>query len=136
MKKLLILGSVMTLMFVLTGCPGNVENVVIDYGDSKLYTTEEINKAVGLVKEEFKTLDGCTLYTLSYAGDEWSEREKNCRNSGQEETKYVLCIVLNSSFYSPRKGGGGWDANTEYTWNWIIGKETDGEWKILGYGYG
>lgn len=61
----------MTLMFVLTGCPGNVENVVIDNGDSKLYTTEEIDDVVDLVKDEFKTLDGCTLYTLSYAGDEW-----------------------------------------------------------------
>ena len=97
----------MTLMFVLTGCPGNVENVVIDNGDSKLYTTEEIDDVVDLVKDEFKTLDGCTLYTLSYAGDEWSEREKDYRNSGQEETKYVSCIVLNSSFCSPRNGGGG-----------------------------
>lgn len=126
----------MTLMFVLTGCPGNVENVVIDNGDSKLYTTEEIDDVVDLVKDEFKTLDGCTLYTLSYAGDEWSEMEKDYRNSGQEETKYVSCIVLNSSFCPPRNGGGGLNAATEYTWNWIIGKEPAGEWKLLGYGYG
>ena len=77
----------------------NCRECVIDYGDSKLYTTEEIDDVVDLVKDEFKTLDGCTLYTLSYAGDEWSEREKDYRNSGQEETKYVSCIVLNSSFW-------------------------------------
>lgn len=122
------------LIFVFTGCSGKSDDLAIDYGDSTLYTTEEIDRAISVVQEEFSAFDGCKLQSLSYAGDEKSEMELAYYNSAEQGKEYVSCIVLHSTFRSPENGGGAWTADTEYAWDWILVKESAGDWVLLTYG--
>ena len=127
---------ILSLVFVLGGHSRNIDDATINYGDSALYTTNDINKAVSVVISEFNTFDGCVLHSLSYAGDEKSKKELDYYNSVLEDKEYVSCIVLNSSFHSPENGGGAWEADAEYTWEWILVKESAGDWILLTYGHG
>lgn len=136
MKKRFAMVLALSLVLALAGCAGNLDNVAVDYGDSALYTQAEIGQAVQVVKDTFRTFNGCTLHSLSYAGDERSEAELDYYNAALEDAAYISCIVLNSSFHSPKNGGGAWEANTEYTWNWILAKESGGDWTLISYGYG
>ena len=48
---------------------------------------------------------------------------------------FTQCIAFNSSFRSPKKGGGAWNANEEYTWSWWLARSQGGEWKLMTWGY-
>ncbi len=133
MKKLFSVACL--LLFFLCGCSGDVSSLLVDYGTSELYTKGEIDQAISLVVDTFKTFEGCKLYSLTYAGDERSEAELRHYNK-QDDGDYAACIVLDSSFRSPIQGGGAWSANREYTWSWIIVRKTAGGWELLTYGYG
>lgn len=136
MKKIVwTVGLMLIVLFACAGCAGNTDAVTIDYGSSALYTTEDINKAILEVKKEFASLQGCTLHTLSYAGDEQSMKELEDYNAAHKDQQYDFCIVLNSSFQSPKHGGGAWTADTQYTWDWIVMKEAAGNWILITYGY-
>ena len=106
--------------------------VNVSYGNSVIYSTEEIDAAVQAVKEDFKNLDGCKLYSLSYAGDQDNEEEIKYIN---EFGKYDKCIVFNSEFRSPLFGGGAWTSNTIYTWKWYVGRNEHGSWEVVQKGY-
>lgn len=41
--------------------------VKIDYGASSIYTKEEMDAAIELIKKEFNTWDGCELHSISYS---------------------------------------------------------------------
>ena len=135
-KKLLLPALVLALLLSLAGCAGNLDSVTVDYGDSAVHTQEEIDQAVRVVKDTFRTFNGCTLHSLSYAGDERAQAELDYYNAALENAAYISCIVLNSSFHSPKKGGGASEPDTEYTWDWILAKESGGDWILIAYGYG
>lgn len=136
MKKSLPWVLALFLLLVCAACGGKTDDAVIDCGTSERYTAEEIEAAAAVVEQEFKTLEGCELHALTYAGDERSQQELDYYNSLDEGTVYADCIVFDSSFRSPKKGGGAWEADTEYTWSWILTREEGGDWTLLTYGYG
>lgn len=45
------------------------------------------------------------------------------------------CISFDSSFRSPKNGGGAWNANEEYTWSWWLARSEGGTWKLMTWGY-
>ena len=111
--------------------------VTVDRGASALYSDEEIDRAVEAVKAKFADMKGCRLISLSYAGDEKSKEELDYYNRVlQTGGPYTDCIVLNSKFRSPIFGGGAWEANSLYHWNWILVRTGDGPWTVLTSGYG
>ena len=70
---------------------------------SALYSEREIDDAIKVAEKYFKQhFDGCTLTTISYAGDEktadWADRTE--LYGGSE------VIVLTSSFLTDRQAGG------------------------------
>lgn len=142
MKKLTAIVLCFALMFSFVGCgKGKTKNVKIDYGTSSIYTKEEMDEAIEKIKEHFESMDGCELYSLSYSSDdvcidkeniEWINELKRADDNSQVFTQ---CIMFNSSFRSPLKGGGGWDANEECTWSWWLARSEDGEWKLMAWGY-
>ena len=112
------------------------KGVIVTYGDSLIYSHEDIDKAVTEVEKDFSKMKGCRLYSLSYAGDEKGKYELESYNRDlPEEERVKDCIVFNSVFRSPLLGGGAWEAHAIYTWNWIVVRDETGRWKVVNKGY-
>ena len=111
----------------------SVKPVTVDYKSSEIYSQEEIKSAVECVKDDFKSLHGCKLYSLSYAGDEQVQRETE--RQLRQDSQYEEYIVIDSAFRSPIFGGGAWSAARIYTWGWILGRNAGGEWVVIDKGY-
>ncbi|MBR5262333.1 MAG: hypothetical protein IKV49_00790 [Clostridia bacterium] len=142
MKKLLCAALSLFILFGLCSCslePGKVENAEINYGVSEKYTKADMNKAVQVVFDEFKTWFGFELYSISYAGDEacLDEDELDYCNSLREGAEFVDCIIFYSSFLtSPDAYNEGFNSNDVYNgWSWHLAREADGEWQLLTWGY-
>ena len=58
----------------------------------------------------------------------------NLRTDDNKEA-FTQCIAFESSFRSPKKGGGAWEANEEYTWSWWLARSEGGEWNLMTWGY-
>lgn len=130
--KCIILGILSALS--LSACGGNISDVSTQRIESELYSQDDINGAVDIIKKEFKSdWKGCSLTEIRYAGDEitkehqeWSER-----NNADE------VIVLLSSFDVDSSGGdGSLNPNSTYDdWKWILVRLNGGQWKHVDHGY-
>ena len=110
---------------------------VIDYGTSDLYTEEDMDAAIKLIREEFDTWDGCEMHSIRYAGDEYNSKESlDWVNNLDDGYDFTECIKFLSDFHTPKDAAGAWEADTEYTdWNWWLGRTADGNWKLVNWGY-
>ena len=135
MKKICLVFLLFTITFTLSACGGNVSDVTVDYKESAKYSHDDIDDAVKVVLDTFSEFDGCTLHSLTYAGDEKSNENIGYCNSLDKNSEYIDCIVFDSNFSSPKNGGGAWEADETYTWSWYLARETNGEWVLLTYGY-
>ena len=136
MKKLSVILSLLLVLIVLVSC-AKTSDYTLEYGESNMYSNEDIESAAKVVVEKFNTFHGCVLYSLEYAGDEKCENELSYVNSLKDDgEEFVDCLVFYSEFRSPIKGGGAWSPNDIYTWDWYLGREKDGEWVLVTYGYG
>ncbi len=106
--------------------------VTVSYGKSAMYSKQDIDTAVRTVKTEFKNMEGCKLYSLSYAGDKRSKEELKYIN---EFGKYNNGLGCNSEFRTPLIEKYGWPANTVYTWTWYLGRTENGNWEVVQRGY-
>ena len=112
-----------------------------DYGESEIYTPEDMEKAVEAIMKEFDNWKGCKMNEIKYAGDECAsdvnlESVKEAAN-GKEFTQ---CIEFISSFHSPTDEadleGTAWEPDTEYTdYQWWLGRTDGGEWELVNWGY-
>ncbi len=109
----------------------------VNYNNSKAYTTKEIDDAIKVIRAEFDTWEGCTLHSITYIGDKENanQRDRIINNMGGGE--FDEFIVFTSSFLSPENvEGTAWNPNTEYTdWYWYLGRNINGEWNIITWGY-
>lgn len=103
--------------------------VSIDIGESNIYSEQEIQSAIDIVKTKFDDFDGCKLFSLSYAGDENSKKEYDY------DENYDQAIVINSTFLSPLFNSGAWNPHEIYKWHFILMRADSGEWQLLTYGY-
>lgn len=142
MKKLV---SILLIVFFVSGLVGcrkeEAPELVIEYGESSLYTQEDMNEAIRLIIKEFYTWDDCELHSISYVSDSkcnpenvaWMN-ELEAANDAKET--FTQCIMFESDFRSPKNGGGAWNADTEYTdWEWWLARSEGGEWKLMTWGY-
>ena len=119
----------------------NVAEVTIDYGYSEIYSQDDMNSAIQLIKEEFNAWDGCELHSITYSSDDecnpdnisWmNELEK--ANDAKET--FTQCIMFTSEFRSPKNGGGGWTSDYEYKgFQWWLARSDGGQWKLMTWGY-
>lgn len=149
MKKALFLTLLAVLVLALCACgqAGDVtpenggdntvtkDGVTIDYGTSDLYTLEDMDAAIAVIREEFDRMEGCELHSLTYAGDEASMNELEYCNTMADREPYVESMLFQSSFRSPKEAIGAWEPDTEYTWTWNLARTEDGEWVLVTYGY-
>ena len=55
----------------LVGCGVKpVSDAKINYGSSSIYSEEDMNAAIELIKEEFSTWEGCELHDIFYSSDD------------------------------------------------------------------
>ncbi|SEO64810.1 M15 family metallopeptidase [Denitrobacterium detoxificans] len=113
--------------------------VSYDFGNSSLYTREELEEAAVQAKCEFATFAGCELHSLRYAGDACNTPENLAwLNSLDEGKNYTQVCELVSDFHSPTSSTEptAWNLDTEYTdYQWWLARTSDGGWQLLSYGY-
>lgn len=135
-KKLIVLIITIVACVSLTAC-GNVNQCVVYYGESDLYTPADMNSAISVIKSEFIfNFDGCTLLTLDYMGDEVSKENLDYCIALGDGTQFDESIVFTSSFQTPLNGSETLPPNELCgNWEWTLARESGGEWILLTYGY-
>ena len=122
MKKIITVTLCIVLVLLFAGCGknGDTSKVEIDYGASSIYSKEEIDSAIEIIKKQFALFEGCELHRLSYMTDEECNNADNIEwmndlRTDDNKEAFTQCIAFESSFCSLKKGGGTWEANEEYT---------------------
>ena len=73
-KRLLTIAvSVLTVILIFTCI--NLWPASIDYGSSEIYSREDMNDAIALIKDKFYSWEGCKLYSIYYTDDGFCQRE-------------------------------------------------------------
>ncbi len=141
MKKT-VLGIICVILVLLpAGCGGaSTSNAKIDYGSSSVYTKADMDDAIEIIKNTLGSWEGCELHSLSYSSDDCNNADNivwmnDLNNSSDVKEVFTQCIMFESSFRSPKKGGGAWEPNTEYTWSWWLARSEVGKWKLMTWGY-
>lgn len=136
MKRLVSVLFILCLLVSLCAC-GSAEYEV-DYGQSSLYTKEDMNNALMVVEKRFnKWSPKCKLLSVEYAGDESSGADnlEYC-NSLSDGAVYAECIVFTSSFHTPKGNPSSFEPDETYTgWLWYLAREAGGEWVVVTSGY-
>lgn len=138
MKKFFIFLTLLCLLFGLSACGGKVDNVEIDYGQSAIYSKEDMDAAIKLIKREFSTWNGCELHSIRYTSDECNSQENlDWMNSlGEGSGKYTQCIEFVSDFHSADSYDLGFNPDEEYTgWGWWLARTDGGKWELMTWGY-
>ncbi len=137
-RKLCALLLCIVIILTLCACGGNVKNVHVDTVESKIYSEQEINDAIQIIIREFdRNWNGCTLISISYAGDKETRSESERYSDTYDIYGADELIVLTSSFEVDETGGdGSLDTNSTYNgWSWILVRSNGGTWKHVSHGY-
>ena len=133
-----------SLLFVcqLTGCSLLI-NPKIDYGNSNVYSKEEMDDAIKIIKKEFfNSFMGSELKNIRYVSDdkcgvdelEWLNVLAEDNDSKEHFTE---CMLFLSDFHSSKNGRGDLEADYEYTdWQWWLARSENGKWKLVTNGWG
>ena len=134
-KRLLTIVASVVLTIALIFTVINLWPASIDYGSSEIYSREEMDEAITLIKDQFYSWEGCKLYSIYYTDDSFCQREVDYVNTlADDGVVYTECIVFRTRFRSPIFGGGAWNANFEYDWSWYLARTEGGEWELLTWG--
>lgn len=141
MKKYGLFAICMVLIILFAGC-GNqaAPAVTIDYGNSSVYTKEDMDAAIATIQATFDTWEGCELHSLLYSSDGICTSEENIawmndlEKANDNEQVFTQCIMFDSSFHSPKKRAGAWNPDEEYEWTWWLARREGGEWKLMTFG--
>lgn len=141
MRKIILL-IFLGISFILVGMGiyiNNDSNVRVDYGESNIYTKEDMDEAIEVIKKEFSSWNGCKLYSISYTSDENNNDETISwmNELGDNKVIYSQCIKFVSDFRSSVFGGDGFNVDSKYTnWQWYLARSEGGNWQLMTYGYG
>ena len=138
-NKGLVLLLCLAAALLLCACGGSGKDLQIESVDSEIYSEADINAAIRVIIKEFDSdWKGCTLTSISYAGDERTraESEYYLGPSGFYDADEL--IVLTSSFDVDETGGdGSLTPNSSYDgWSWILVRSNGGAWEHVDHGYG
>ena len=123
---------------------GDVSKVKIVYGYSEIFTHEDMDFAINIIKEHFSKWDGCELHSIRYTDDDYCNTEANINwmnelaESRGYEDNFTQCIAFFSNFHSPKDTSTktSLNINSEYTdWTWYLARVDGGEWKLMTFGY-
>lgn len=107
----------------------------VNYWGSDIYTIEDKQLAIDVIMDQFNKFEGCVLYEINYTSDYYCLKNLDYVNDlADEGTIFTECIVFETQFRSPIFGGGAWNANRIYEWNWYLGRTDGGDWQLLTWG--
>lgn len=136
-RRRIILFSVLSviLCFVIIFICISLKPATIDYGNSEVYSKEDMDCAIELIKTIFSSWDECKLYSISYTDDGLCQRElEYCNTLADEGVVYTECMVFRTRFRTSIFAGYSWNANFEYNWSWYFAKTENGTWELLTWG--
>ena len=104
MKKIITVTLCIVLVLLFAGCGknGDTSKVEIDYGASSIYSKEEIDSAIEIIKKQFALFEGCELHRLSYMTDEECNNADNIEwmndlRTDDNKEAFTQCIAFESS---------------------------------------
>ena len=93
------------------------------------FSENDINAAAEEVKQFFKNnFGGCVLLRLSYNEENTLDREWH--------PEYPEAIIFESDYYMLKEPVAGDMNRDRNNWNWTVIHNSDGGWRVAGYGYG
>lgn len=116
-------------------------SLMVSYGDSEMYTAEDIDAALDVVMAEFNTWTGAKMKRITFTNDETCAADLDYCNSLREdgEPEYTQAMVIMSDFHSPSGAdaeGTAWEPDTDYNdYSWHLARTDGGEWHLLTWGY-
>lgn len=119
----------LALLILLSGC-GKVSGVKETIGPSAIYTQQEIENAMDVVKRHFSAgFEGCTLLEL------WYDEEVSLNQAGEWAEQYDAgeAIVLLSDFFVTKNPTFS-SYSTMENWSWILVR-SGGGWELKTSGY-
>ena len=120
------------LLIMCVGCQRKEVKVKMIYSD--IYTEEEIQEAIDVIKKEFsQDWKGCTLKEIYYAGD-----DKALFTSYAKQYQGDEALVLKTNFHTNFSACKmGLNSNCDYEdYQWILIRNNNGKWKHIDGGYG
>ena len=128
---------------VKAGKKDRLRDIEIDYGESYIYSRQDMDEAIEVIIGEFSTWVGCELHSIAYSSDEfcndsniaWMNELEEADDAGKRED-FTQCIMFTGSFHTPKYNTGAWNPDEEYTgWEWWLARSESGQWKLMTSGY-
>lgn len=111
--------------------------ISIDYGASELYSHQDMDSAVKVIKARFSSWKGYKLYSISYTNDGLCKKElEYCNSLGGDHEDFAECIVFNVYFRSPLFASGALNPHETYIWSFYLARTENGDWQLLTWGEG
>ncbi|MBR2677287.1 MAG: M15 family metallopeptidase [Solobacterium sp.] len=108
----------------------------IDYGNSSVYTKEDMDPVITQIKCKFAEWNGCELKRIRYAGDECITEENLEWLRSIGDKSYVKVIEFLMDFHTAKDMQGAWESDHDYTdYQWWLAATEDGSWDIVTWGY-
>ena len=113
----------------------------VNYGDSKLYSHDDIDAAAKVLMSEFNTWKGAKMKSIKVADDATCEEALTyCNEQAKDGTgPFDEAIVLVSDFHSPSEADAentAWEPDKDYdNYTWYIARAKDGDWTLVSWGY-
>lgn len=120
-----------------------LRDIEISYGTSSIYSRQDMDEAIEVIRSEFSTWEGCELHGIAYSSDEfcnasniaWMNELEEADDAVKRED-FTQCIMFTSSFHTPKYNAGAWNPDEEYAgWQWWLARSDGGQWKLMTSGY-
>lgn len=153
MKKTIALLLAAMMLFALCACGAKEEAPAgseaeaaaqtVDYGKSELYTTEDMDAAIALIRDQIGQWEGVELQNVRYAGDEAVTEENlawlNSLEGADSENPFTQVIEFVTDFHVSADIDQTvltLEPDTDYTdYQWWLARTEGGEWQLMSMGY-
>lgn len=124
---IVLVGLFAYVLYINFAPQGDSNNAKISVDHSKKFSKDEIEQAVEIVKEKFKSFNDCKMTEIWYD-------EKFAENANKENKN---TIILLSNFKTGKKSASeGFEPNYTYeNWTWtLVRKNEQSPWRLVSWG--
>ena len=122
--RLCALALVAAVLLSLGACAYQIS---VNYGHSEYYTEKEMDKAVDLILDEYKKLEGLRVTAFAYGGDTACDKSWPTLKETAGAENAVECLLI-YTLHDEK------DGQEDVRWLWSFVREKKGDWKLLQYG--
>ena len=142
MKRLLRLtaaaAALLIVVLAFAACGKGIDSAKIDYGHSEIFSKDDMDEAIDLIKERAAQMTGLKkLINIRYSSDDCnSEENVSWMNECVDDAKFTQCIMFTTDF-TTGSNTSSLNPNDRYTdWQWWLARTDGGEWHVVTSGYG